>query len=236
MSLISQPIVILGGFLSSPRYYREMAETLTDLSGEQVWIVQALTRDWLRTTQPEGWAHLLQELDTSVQRAVRASPTGKVTLVGHSAGGVMSRLYLGPTSFVGPGYRGLKHVDHLVTLGSPHYNLRGGHLRRQVEELYPGAFFAPQVQYTSVAGTAVRGNPRGSLRERLAFRWYGRLCGDGEQEGDGLVPIASALLDGSHTVRLEGVSHYSGFGGPWYGEADVVRRWWGAANAAQPFQ
>lgn len=31
-----------------------------------------------------------------------------------------------------------------------------------------------------------------------------------------------------HTVRLvlEGVSHYTGFGGPWFGAADVIPRWW----------
>jgi pimeloyl-ACP methyl ester carboxylesterase len=232
MASPGQPIVIFGGFLSSPWTYRKTAETLTRLSGQPVWIVQARTRDWFKSSKPEVWAYLLEELDVAVKRAARNSPTGRVTLVGHSAGGVMARLYLGPTSFLGPGYRGLDTIDRVVTLGSPHYNLRRGHLRQLVEALYPGAFFAPRVRYTSVAGMAVRGNPRGSVRERLAFRWYERLSGDGAQQGDGLVSVASALLGGSQEVTLEGVSHYTGFGGPWYGEADVVRRWWDAANTA----
>lgn len=230
-SSIAQPVVIFGGFLSFPGVYRGMAETLTRLSGRPVSIVQARMADWLRSTTPEGWEHLLSELDVAVRRAVEDAPHGRVTLIGHSAGGVVSRLYLGPRSFLGPGYSGFEHVDHLITLGSPHYNLRQGQLRQQVEALYPGAFFAPQVRYTSVAGLAVRGDPRGSLRERLAFRFYERLSGVGAQPGDGLVPASSALLEGARQVTLEGVSHYAGFGGPWYGEIDVVERWWGDATA-----
>ncbi|MGD1993992.1 MAG: esterase [Anaerolineae bacterium] len=232
MSSIARPIVIFGGLLSSPRHYREMAETLARLSGQSVGVVQARARDWWQSTTPEGWDHLLKRLDAAVKQAVEEAPHGKITLVGHSAGGVISRLYLGPASFHGPGYHGLERIDHLVTLGSPHYNQRRGHLRQRVEALYPGAFFAPQVRYTSVAGLAVRGDPRGSLRKRLAFRFYERLSGDGAQPGDGLVPISSALLEGSKEVMLEGISHFTGFGGPWYGEPDVVERWWRAANTA----
>lgn len=228
MTSPAQPIVVFGGFLSFPRLYREMAATLTRLSGRPVSIVQAGMGDWLRSTTPEGWERLLEKLHAAVKRALPGSPTGKVTLVGHSAGGIVSRLYLGPRSFLGPGHHGAERVDHLVTLGSPHYNRHRGELRQQVEALYPGAFFAPQVRYTSVAGLAVRGDPRGSLRERLAFRFYEGLSGVGAQPGDGLVPVASALLEGSRQVTLEGVSHFTGFGGPWYGEADVVERWWGA--------
>lgn len=225
-----QPVVICGGFLSAPRYYRGMAETLWRLSGQRVWIVQAGTGDWLQSRRPEGWALLLAKLDSAVRGAVEGSPTGRITIAGHSSGGVLSRLYLGPASFAGPGYHGLRYVDHLIMLGSPHYSRHGGHLRQQVEALYPGAFFAPGVRYTSVAGTAVHGDRRGSLRERLAFRWYERLSGEGAQPGDGLVPVASALLEGSQGMTLAGVSHFCGFGGPWYGEEEVVGRWWEAAS------
>ena len=227
----AQPIVILGGFLSFPVLYWSMRDTLAQIMGQPVWIVEAHSHDWIRSIVPEGWAHLLRELDRAVHQAVRDSKTGKVTLVGHSAGGVMARLYLSPKPFLGHAYSGLDHVDHLITLGSPHYNQRGGQMRRWVDDQYPGAYFAPQVEYTSVAGKAIRGNRHGSFRERWAHRFYERLGGDGKAWGDGLVPAASALLRESQQITLEGVSHFTGFGGPWYGTAEVVPQWWDACTS-----
>lgn len=228
---IAQPIVIFGGFLSFPRIYYGMRDRLAQMTGQRVWIVEARTRDWLRGVTPEGWARLLQKLERAVQQAVRDSTTGKITLIGHSAGGVVSRLYLSPTPFLGHAYRGLDYVTHLITLGSPHYNRRGGQMRQWVEEQYPGAYFAPQVKYISVAGHVIRGNHHGSLRERWVYRFYERLCGDGNVWGDGLVPVSSQLLSGSQQIVLEGVSHFTGFGGPWYGDVEIVRQWWTAAVA-----
>jgi hypothetical protein len=138
----------------------------------------------------------------------------------------MARLYLGPRPFLGCACGGLDYIDHLITLGSPHYNQRGGRMRRWVDEQYPGAYFAPQVKYTSVAGRMVHGNRRGPFRERWAYRAYERLSGDGNAWGDGLVPVASALLHESQPITLEGVSHFTGFGRPWYGTAEVIPRWW----------
>ena len=162
--------------------------------------------------------------------AVRQSATGKVTLVGHSAGGVLARIYLSPKPFLGHAYRGLGHIHHLITLGSPHDNqrksLHGGRMSRWVEKRYPGAYFAPRVKYTSVAGKLLRGNREGSLRERHAHVFYEEIIGSGDVWGDGLVPVASALLHGSQQIVLDGVSHFTGFGGPWYGAAEVIPQWW----------
>jgi len=33
-------------------------------------------------------------------------------------------------------------------------------------------------------------------------------------------------LRGSRQIVLEGVSHFTGFGGPWYGDAEVIPQWW----------
>jgi pimeloyl-ACP methyl ester carboxylesterase len=228
---ITQPIVIFGGFLSFPGAYGGMRDTLAQITGQPVWIVEARSYDWIRTISRIGWTYLLRKLKRTVHQAVRHSTTGKVTLVGHSAGGVMARLYLSPKPFLGHAYGGLDYVDHLITLGSPHYNQRGGRMRRWVDEQYPGAYFAPQVEYTSVAGKAICGNRRGSFRGRWAYRFYERLSGDGNAWGDGLVPVASALLCESRQVTLDGVSHFTGFGGPWYGTAEVVRRWWNACTS-----
>lgn len=223
---MAQSIVIVGGFLSFPAVYRGMHQTLAELAGQPVYVVRASIHDWILAVSPVGWKRLLDKLHRTVRRALSSSSTGKVTLVGHSAGGVVARLYLSPDPFMGVVYGGLQHVDHLFTLGSPHRNERGTKMRQWVEREYPGAYFAPQVAYTSVAGRAVQGDRSGSFRERSAHRFYGRLCGDGNAWGDGLVPVQSALLSGSRQIVLERVSHFTGFGGPWYGADGVLPRWW----------
>jgi hypothetical protein len=225
---MEQPIVILGGFLSFPGTYQRMQETMAELADQPVWVAQAFLHDWVLAVTPVGWKRLLDKLQHTVQQAIGSSSTGKISLIGHSAGGVVSRLYLSPEPFLGIAYCGLEHVDHLVTLGSPHHSRRGTRMRQWVDEEYPGAYYAPQVAYTSVAGRAVQGRRHGSLRERCAYRFYSRLSEGGNTWGDGLVPTESALLRGSRQIALEGVSHYTGFGGPWYGDDEIIPLWWNA--------
>jgi pimeloyl-ACP methyl ester carboxylesterase len=243
---VVQPIVLLGGFGSPSALYVEFRDRLSEIAGQPVWVVPTQVWDWIPSVVPYGWAHLLtrlqrsvqqalqrsvqQALQRSVQHALHRSTTGKVTLIGHSAGGVLARLYLAPEPSMGRAYRGLDHVDHLVTLGSPHYNqqrwLHGGMMSRWIERRYPGAFYGDQVRYTCVAGRLMRGDRRGSLHERNAYRFYDKIAGDGTAWGDGLIPVQAALLDGARQIVLEGVSHFTGFGGPWYGSKDVLPRWW----------
>jgi len=210
--------------------YTEMRESLAQITGQPVWIVETRSLDWAPCIVLPGWTSLLRKLDNTVRQAVRQSETGKVTLVGHSAGGVLARIYLSPKPFLGRAYRGLDYVDHLITLGSPHYverrSLHGGRMSRWAEKRYPGAFFAPCVKYTSIAGKLLRGNHEGSLRERHAHVFYEEIIGSGDVWGDGLVPVASALLHGSRQIVLDGVSHFTGFGGSWYGAAEVIPQWW----------
>lgn len=232
--LDEQPVVIFGGFLSVPTAYRSMYGQLAEMTGQTVRIVDAWTHDWIRSTTRAGWARLLGKLERAVLEAVRHSATGKVTLVGHSAGGVMGRLYLSDRPFLGHIYRGTDYVDRLITLGSPHHNRSGGQIRRWVDEQYPGAYFAPQVQYVCVAGKRVQGRRDGSVGQRLAYRSYLRLSGAGDSWGDGLVPIESAILPGWHPIILEGVSHFSLSSVAWYGSAEVIPRWWDASGVAEP--
>ena len=233
-SLDEQPVVIFGGFLSVPSTYWAMRDRLAEMTGQPVRIVDAWIHDWVRSTTRAGRANLLGKLERAVRQLVRRSPTGKVTLVGHSSGGVMGRLYLSDRPFLGHTYGGLECVDRLITLGSPHHNRRGGQVRRWVDQQYPGAYFAPQVQYACVAGKMVRGKGDGSIAQRLAYRFYGRLSGAGDAWGDGLVPIASAILPGSRPIVLEGVSHFGLSRVPWYGSAEVMPRQWDACAVDGP--
>jgi pimeloyl-ACP methyl ester carboxylesterase len=233
-SLDEQPVVIFGGFLSVPSVYWAMRDRLAEMTGQPVRIVDAWIHDWVRSTTRAGWANLLGKLERAVRQLVRQSPTGKVTLVGHSSGGVVGRLYLSDRPFLGHTYAGLECVDWLITLGSPHHNRHGGQMRRWVDQQYPGAYFPPQVQYVCVAGKMVRGKGDGSIAQRLTYRFYGRLSGAGDAWGDGLVPIASAILPGSRQVILEGVSHFGLSRVPWYGSAEVMPRQWDACAVDGP--
>jgi len=231
-----QPIVILGGFMSFSGLYTSMRNALRALTGQPTTIVDVQSLDWLPSVTPAGWRYLLDKLDTEVHETVLSSPTGKATLVGHSAGGVLARLYLSPHSFLGRTYNGLQSVDRLITLGSPHYNqqpwLFGGMLSRWVERRQPGARFSPAVRYISVAGKLTRGRRDGSFAERQAYRFYRGIAREGHAWGDGLIPVQSALLQGAQHIVLDGVGHAPGFGGPWYGSEQVVPRWWTASVGA----
>jgi hypothetical protein len=224
VDLPALPIVLFGGFLSQPWVYSGMRDWLAQCTGQKVLVVEAGTDDWLLGVMAKGWTNLLDRLERAVHLAAQGSVTGKITLIGHSAGGVVGRLFLSPAPFRGKSYRGLEFVAHLITLGSPHYNLRGSRMRRWVQKQYPDSFFA-SVQYTSVAGKVIRGSRHGTPRERWSHTCYRRLGGDGEAWGDGLVPLSSQLLKGSQQIVLDGVSHFTGFGGPWYGSAQVMPRW-----------
>ncbi|MHB1415329.1 MAG: esterase, partial [Chloroflexota bacterium] len=103
-----------------------------------------------------------------------------------------------------------------------------------VEQRCPGTCFALQVIYTSVAGRWLQGDFNGSRRARFAYRSYHAMCGEGDSWGDGLIPVPSALLASSRQVVLEGVSHYSAIGNPWYGSAEVVSQWWRAGSEVGP--
>ncbi len=217
---------MLGGLLSTPSLYREMGDTLRRLAGAPVLVVPVSRLEWAATVSGWGWERILLKLRETVDRAFRLGEDRRVTLVGHSAGGVIGRLYLSPEPFRGHRFRGLDQVRHLITLGSPHLNVRGARLRSWVDRTLPGAYFAPRVAYSTVAGRAVRGDRRGPVKARLAYLLYRQLCGEGSQWGDGVVPLASARLEGAANLTLDAVAHAPIGGKLWYGTPEMVREWW----------
>jgi len=160
-----------------------------------------------------------------VQELASASPTGKVTLIGHSSGGVMLRLFLGDQPFAGRRYNGVALADRLFCLGSPHTALRATALRQLVDRRYPGACFADAVAYVSVAGDLALEDGSATAR-RLAPGSYRAISGSEAVAGDGLVPVGSACLQGSQQLVLPGVAHGGAFGPRWYGTPEVVAQWW----------
>ncbi len=226
-----QPIVILGGFLISPAAYAPMTARLEQLSGQPVQLVPVGKAEWLLTVFAFAWAGILDRVATNAAELALQSPTGKVTLIGHSSGGIMLRLFLDDAPFQGRRYDGKALADTLVMLGSPHTALKATVLRQMVQRRLPGAPFADRVRYVSVAGDLDLDTAT-PMAQRLAPTAYRNSTGDAADRGDGLVPVSSALLEGSTPLVLPGVAHGGAFGPSWYGSPEVVERWWAMAQDA----
>ena len=229
--MTAQPILILGGFLITEEAYQPMCRWLQQNTAQTVRLVPATRLDWLLTVGAWGWRRLLDRTADVAQELAAASPTGKITLIGHSSGGVMLRLFLGAEPFEGRVYNGVSVADRLICLGSPHTALRATALRQLVDRRYPGACFADAVQYVSVAGdlNLADGSPTAC---RLAPGSYRAISGSDAVAGDGLVPVSSACLQDSRCLVLPGVAHGGAFGPRWYGTPEVVAQWWGDASSS----
>ena len=226
-SRLSQPVVIFGGFLITEEAYRPLAGWIQQATGAPVRIVPVSKLDWLSTSWGFGWTRLLDRLDASVRELQSNSPTGRVTLIGHSSGGVMLRPYLVDQTFLGRCFDGATRCNRLITLGSPHQAVRATPLRARVDRAFPGCPVADRVDYVAVAG---RLDPLGSnastFSARSARRSYRQIMGDADLQGDGLVPVQSALLRGARWIELPDTAHGGLFGQSWYGSPDRIDAWW----------
>ncbi len=226
-SRLCQPVVILGGFLITAEAYRPLADWIAQSTGAPVRIVPASKLDWLTTSWGFGWCRLLDRVDALVRELQGFSPTGRVTLIGHSSGGVMLRPYLVDQTFLGRHYNGASRCNRLITLGSPHQAERATPLRARVDREFPGCPEADRVDYVSVAG---RLDPLGSnasaFSRRSAARSYRQIMGDPDLEGDGLVPLPSARLQDARWIELPDTAHGGLFGQSWYGSPDRIDAWW----------
>lgn len=206
------------------RDYGEFANVLREISGSEVYTVPLTPLDWV-SGYFRGYGQLAFEIASTVDRALLESPADKAVLVGHSAGGVACRIYLGgDPPYGGRRFSGHRYVSRLITLGSPHAVADHKRLApiHRVNELFPGALHGGSgLEYLSVAGRAVDGSVSRKARKR-----YERFVEDGRVPGDGATPVEAALLPGSEQRVLDGVYHNRHLG-HWYGsDAAVVNRWW----------
>jgi hypothetical protein len=175
-----------------------------------------------------------------VSRASAPSGGAPILVVGHSAGGMLARLLTADEPFDGRRYGSAPWTGAIVSLGTPHRVVGDGDLGVRVESMatgfadrvVPGARFAPNVGYLSVASRSITGRPDGTGRERVAYRLYQGLLpqpGATGIEGDGLVPVRSALLEGARHIVLDGIDHGHWSGRPWYGSDEGLDGWWDVA-------
>jgi pimeloyl-ACP methyl ester carboxylesterase len=195
---------------------------LREISGSEVHVAPVTPLDWT-LGYFRGFGQLVFEVASTVDRALLESEAKRAVLVGHSAGGLACRVYIGgDPPYGGRRYSGHRRVQRLITLGTPHTIADKERLApiTRVNELFPGALHAG-LRYLSVAGNAVDGASSPKARKR-----YERFIEDGRVAGDGVVPVEAALLPGSESLVVDGVHHNRRLG-RWYGsDKETVERWW----------
>ncbi|ABA22355.1 conserved hypothetical protein [Trichormus variabilis ATCC 29413] len=223
------PTVIVPGYLESAIAYQQLATSLQELGFPTV-TVPLRRRDWLPLIGGRSVAPIIQQLDKTVKQALQEHNATQVNLIGHSAGGWISRIYLGEKPYAARGkaqtslWNAHPLVATLVTLGTPHisqerwtrWNLDF------VNNNYPGAFYQ-NVRYVCVAGKTVFGERRRG--GWLAYSSYQLTCGTGNTWGDGITPIAAAHLIGAENLVIEGVRHSPRNPGIWYGSPEPLKAW-----------
>ena len=221
-----QPIVILGGFLIAAEAYKPMAAWLKLQGVSDVLVVPMTRLDWLLTTGRFGWRRVLDRVDSMVKQVQHQSPSGKATLIGHSSGGVMLRLYLSKETFEGIVYAGSERCDRLITLGSPHQAVRATPLRAMVDRRLPGCYESG-VDYVAIAGKLELCRGNASALSRIGAKAsYKRAINNDGCLGDGLVPVESALLHGARSLIQNDTAHGGLFGDIWYASTQRVDEWW----------
>jgi len=238
---IAPTVLVIGGFMSSPPMYRGLRQLLLDRGVPEVVVVSIWTPDWMLAVGRGQGAIAARTgralLDASAASAAsEASAGAPVLVVGHSAGGVIARILTSPDPFEGRPMNASSRIGAIVTLGTPQMSDAEGRsaermsaTSRWANEHVPGAFAAPRTGYLCVASDAIVGSSSGDRKARRIDRFYRGVvtAPDGESiPGDGITPLAAALLPGVESIVLHDAEHANVIARHWYGDADHVDAWW----------
>ncbi len=233
-------VLVLGGFLTSPPVYRALDRALRDRGAADVVVGNVWSMDWLLAAS-RGLGPIVTRSGRALLAAGRRSEMlaggAPVLVIGHSAGGMSARLLTSRAPFQGRHLNASGRIGAIVTLGTPHAvpiapgirNRSGFEAAVFANREVPAATFSPTTGYLSVASRRVMGRDRGTPRERRAWLVYRALTPEAPTpviEGDGLVPVAAALLPGATHLVLDDAAHGQGLGRGWYGSARFLDRWW----------
>ncbi|WP_338431050.1 lipase [Synechococcus elongatus] len=219
------PTVILPGYLAGAEPYQPLAQWLSD-RGFPTTVVPLKRSDWFPTLGGRPVTPILGALEVTVTQVLAETGATKINLIGHSAGGWISRIWLGDRPY-GPTqqtWQGRDRTAALICLGTPHRSQERW-TRRNIDfvnEQYPEAFYR-DVRYICVAGKAVQGAQRWG--QWVAYNSYSLTIGQGDSWGDGITPIAAAHLEGALNLTYEAVYHSPRPNRLWYGSPEIVEQW-----------
>ena len=225
-------VLILGGFATIPPNYWPFRRRLLARGADRVDIAQVWTPDWFIGGML-GLGPILRRAGKEIARTYHFGARRPIMVVAHSGGGIAARLAMSPVPYHRRVTAVADAVGCLVTMGTPHglasldnrYHHAGHDAVEFLDRVTPGAFFAPRTAYLSMGsafpGAAFEG-PVGLIAEHM----FAMIVGQYRQGlGDGIVPAAAAQLEGAMQMTFDDVRHGM-FGGPWYGDDEVVDRWW----------
>jgi hypothetical protein len=230
-------VVIIGGYLTEPIFYQPLRSRLLARGAGSVTVTRLHWPDWMAMSLAGMGPVMLRGARTI--RETRRRSSAPVLVVAHSAGGLVARLAMSPEPLDGRQVGVSDDVGCLVTLGTPHRLLPaipfwrhpGIRATEFLDEVTPGAYFAPTTAYLTVGSTLVDPGsraPTNSLKHAINRVMRQFVGEEPNVRGDGIVGNAISQLDGASHVELPDVLHGT-FGGPWYGDGHVVDRWWPAA-------
>jgi triacylglycerol esterase/lipase EstA (alpha/beta hydrolase family) len=228
------PTVILPGYFESADLYLPLQQALIKI-GTPTTTVPLRIRDWLPTLGGRSMVPILRQLDRTVNAALIDNNSQQINLIGHSAGGWISRIYLGAIPYTIYGdvtasavglWNARAKIATLITLGTPQISCKKWTKRNLdfVNDNYPGAFY-PEVRYVCVAGKSIYGKRQ--FGHCLTYSSYQMICGAGNTWGDGITPVTAAHLTGAINITIEGVKHSPNTAGIWYGSPEVRSQWVG---------
>ncbi|KAK9273193.1 hypothetical protein L1049_018000 [Liquidambar formosana] len=183
-SMNCRPAVILPGLGNNSSDYEKLEVNLREYGVPSV-VAKVSRIDWLRnaaglldsnywsgTLRPRpvlDW--YLKRVDEAVREAKEVAQGGTLSLIGHSAGGWLARVYM--EEF------GVSHISLLLTLGTPHLSPPKGSpgvidqtrgLLDYVEKHCAKAVYTKQLKYVCIAGSSRRLYTNSSGNQRLKLK------------------------------------------------------------------
>lgn len=228
-------VLIVGGFATFPPNYWPLRRRLLERGANRVDIAQLWFPDWVLGSML-GLGPVMRRTGKQIARTYHEGGRRPVIVIGHSAGGVASRLAMSKLPFHGRVAGVADAVGCLVTLGTPHdmaqltnrYHHAGHDAIEFLDRETPGAYYSPRTSYLSVGSSAQQAGMTG-WAGRASNEIFSMIVGDhAQQRGDGIVPEAAAHLSGARHITLEKASHGT-LGANWYGADEFVDRWWPTA-------
>ena len=225
-------VLIVGGFATVPPNYWPMRQRLLKRGAARVDIAQIWLHDWAMAGV-WGLGPILRRTGRAITAAYEGGGGRPIIVIGHSGGGVATRLAMSDVAYRGHRAGVADAVGCLVTLGTPHdlHKLRtrvrhqGHDALEFLERESPGAFHAPRTSYLTVAGVLTPQTTIGAIQWATNQAFSVIIGQELWRPGDGIVPLSAAHLSNAENMTLQGVSHGT-LGSRWYGSAEIMDSWW----------